>query len=129
MVKRFTGSLIIVAMLFFFSTNIRLSAQEFERQLKFCTVASLWLPVIFENAGVVGEDLCKAGGGSSCYSVTSLGEGICKAGGGSSCYSVTSLREGICKASGICNFGSGSAIEIINAIVGACGTRVLHYGF
>ena len=73
-------------------------------------MASLWLPVIFENAGVVGEDLCKVSGGSGCYSVTSL-------------------REEICNASGIRNFGSGSAIEIINAILGVFGTRVLHYGF
>ena len=56
---------------------------DFEKQLKFCQNTSLWLPVLFENAGVQGEEICKVSGGSSCYNVTSLGEGICKAGKGS----------------------------------------------
>jgi len=77
----------------------------------------------------LADGICRAGGGSGCYNVTSLGDGICRAGGGSGCYNVTSLRDGICRASGICDFGGGSAIEIINAIIGVCGTRVLHYGF
>jgi len=133
---------------FFFISGERLSAQQFERQLNFCATASLWLPVLFENAGVDGADLCKvsggtscsfvsslgegicrAGGGSSCSFVTELGEGVCRAGGGTSCSFVSSLGEGICKASGICDFGGGSAIDIINAVVGMCGTRVLHYGY
>jgi hypothetical protein len=133
---------------FFFISGERLSAQQFERQLNFCATASLWLPVLFENAGVDGADLCKvsggtscsyvsslgegicrAGGGSSCSYVTELGEGVCRAGGGTSCSYVSSLGEGICKASGICDFGGGSAIDIINAVVGMCGTRVLHYGY
>jgi hypothetical protein len=171
---------------FFFISGERLSAQQFERQLNFCATASLWLPVLFENAGVDGADLCKVSGGTSCSFVSSLGEGICRAGGGSSCSFVTelgegvcragggtscsfvsslgegicragggtscsfvtelgegvcraaggtscsfvsSLGEGICKASGICDFGGGSAIDIINAVVGMCGTRVLHYGY
>jgi uncharacterized membrane protein len=71
---------------------------DFEKQLKFCQNTSLWLPVLFENAGVQGEEICKVSGGSSCYNVTSVGEGICKAGGGSSCYNVTSFGEGVCKA-------------------------------
>ena len=95
---------------FFFISGERLSAQQFERQLNFCATASLWLPVLFENAGVDGADLCKVSGGTSCSFVSSLGEGICK-------------------ASGICDFGGGSAIDIINAVVGMCGTRVLHYGY
>ena len=72
--------------------------------------ASLWLPVLSENAGVDGADLCRVSGGTGCSYVSSL-------------------RDGICRASGICDFGGGSAIEIINEIVGVCGTKVLNYGF
>jgi len=102
---------------------------SFEKKLEFCKITSLWLPVIFENAGVNGAELCKVSGGSYCTGVTSLGEGICRAGGGSYFAGVTSLREGICKASGICNFGAGSAIEVINKVFSVCGTKILHYGF
>ena len=102
---------------------------SFEKKLEFCKITSLWLPVIFENAGVNGGELWKVSGGSYCAGVTSLGEGICRAGGGSYFAGVTSLREGICKASGICNFGAGSAIEVINKVFSVCGTKILHYGF
>ena len=120
--------------------------QSFEKTLKFCTVTSYWLPIIFENAGVTGESICKvsngsscynvkslgegickAGNGSSCYNVKSLGEGVCKAGNGSGCYNVSSLREGLCKVAGICN--AESAIDIINSAIKICGTKVLHFGF
>ena len=88
-------------------------SMDFEKRLNFCHNTSLWLPVLFENSGIPGEEICKVSGGSSCYNVTSLGEGICKAGGGSSCYNVTSLGEGICKAGGgsscynVSSFGEG----------------------
>ena len=42
-----------------------------------------------------GGEICKAGGGSLCYSDISIGSGICKAGGGSLCYSDISIAEGI----------------------------------
>ena len=120
----------LIALLLIINFNVSNSfAMSFEKKLEFCKITSLWLPVIFENAGVNGAELCKVSGGSSCHYVTSIGDGICRAGGGSSCHYVTSLREGICKASGICNFGGGSAIEVINAVVSVCGTKVLHYGF
>ena len=119
---------------------------DFEKQLKFFQNTSLWLPVLFENAGVQGEEICKVSGGSSCYNVASLGEGICKAGGGSSCYNVTSfgegvckanngsscynvqsLTDGLCKAAGICSVNG--ALDLINQVIGLCGTKVLHFGF
>ncbi len=121
-------------------------SMDFEKQLKFCQNTSLWLPVLFENAGIPGEEICKVSGGSSCYNVTSLGEGICKAGGGSSCYNVSSfgegvckanggsscynvqsLTEGLCKAAGICRVNG--ALDLINQVLGFCGTKVLHFGF
>ena len=159
-------------------------SMDFEKRLNFCHNTSLWLPVLFENSGIPGEEICKVSGGSSCYNVTSLGEGICKAGGGSSCYNVKSLGEGICKAGGgsscynvtslgegICKAGGGSscynvssfgegvckanggsscynvqslteglckaagicrvsgAVDLINQVMGLCGTKVLHFGF
>ena len=143
----FSTSLIALFLIFIFNASNSF-AMSFEKKLEFCKITSLWLPVIFENAGVngaelckvsggsyctgvtsLGEGICRAGGGSYCAGVTLLGEGICRAGGGSYCAGVTSLREGICKASGICNFGGGSAIEVINAVFTVCGTKVLHYGF
>ena len=100
---------------------------DFEKQLKFCQNTSLWLPVLFENAGVQGEEICKVSGGSSCYNVTSFGEGVCKANNGSSCYNVQSLTDGLCKAAGICSVNG--AVDLINQVIGLCGTKVLHFGF
>jgi uncharacterized membrane protein len=66
----------------------------------------------------IGQGICKAGGGSSCYLVTSIGQGICKAGGGSSCYLVTSIGQGICKA------GGGSSCYLVTSIgQGICQAR------
>ena len=100
---------------------------DFEKQLKFFQNTSLWLPVLFENAGVQGEEICKVSGGSSCYNVTSFGEGVCKANNGSSCYNVQSLTDGLCKAAGICSVNG--ALDLINQVIGLCGTKVLHFGF
>ena len=122
--KKYLLFILLGSLLTFSNSSL---SQTFEQELKFCATSSLWLPVLFENAGVRGEDICKAGGGSSCYNVSSIGEGICKAGGGSSCYNVSSIGEGICKAGGICN--ASTAIEIINAVKDVCGKKVLHYGF
>ena len=36
----------------------------------------------------LGEKICRAGGGSSCYN-SSIGEGICRARSGSSCYRIS----------------------------------------
>jgi len=68
---------------------------DFEKQLKFCQNTSLWLPVLFENAGIPGEEICKVSGGSSCYNVQSLTEGLCKA-------------AGICRVNG--------AVDLINQV-------------
>ena len=103
--KKYLLFILLGSLLTFSNSSL---SQTFEQELKFCATSSLWLPVLFENAGVRGEDICKAGGGSSCYNVSSIGEGICKAGG-------------ICNAS--------TAIEIINAVKDVCGKKVLHYGF
>ena len=100
---------------------------DFEKQLKFFQNTSLWLPVLFENAGVQGEEICKVSGGSSCYNVTSFGEGVCKANNGYSCYNVQSLTDGLCKAAGICSVNG--AVDLINQVTGLCGTKVLHFGF
>jgi uncharacterized membrane protein len=141
--KKYLLFILLGSLLTFSNSSL---SQTFEQELKFCATSSLWLPVLFENAGVRGEDICKAGGGSSCYNVSSIGEGICKAGGGSSCYNVSSIGEGICKAGGgsscynvssigegICKAGgicnASTAIEIINAVKDVCGKKVLHYGF
>lgn len=48
----------------------------------------------------VGEGICKALDGNYCTTVTSIGEGICKAGDGNYCNTVTGVGEGICKAGG-----------------------------
>lgn len=62
----------------------------------------------------IGEEICKAGGGISCYG-SSIGEGICKAGGGMSCYG-SSIGEGICKAGGgISCYGSSIGEGICKA--------------
>jgi len=49
----------------------------------------------------IGDEICKAYGGSGCWDL-SIGDGICKAGGGSGCWDL-SIGDGICKAGG----GSG----------------------
>ena len=59
--------------------------------------------------------------------MSSFGEGVCKANGGSSCYNVQSLTEGLCKAAGICRVSG--AVDLINQVMGLCGTKVLHFGF
>ena len=140
---------------------------SFEEKLEFCQITSLWLPVLFENAGVSGKDICSVSGGTMCSYVDNIGEGICYAGkggtmcsyvdnigegicyagkGGTMCSYVNSIAQGICYASkgtncsyatsigdelckiaGICN--TKNAIDIINGVIGVCGTKVLHYGF
>jgi hypothetical protein len=76
----------------------------------------------YNDSPDIGTIICKAGGGSSCYSNLSIGTGICRAGGGSSCYSNLSIGTGICRAgggsscysnlsigTGICRAGGGSS--------------------
>ena len=143
----FSTSLIALLLIIIFNVSNSF-ATSFEKKYEFCKLTSLWLPVMFENAGVNGTELCKVSGGrycsfgvsigtgicqasgsSYCSGGMSIGEGICRAGGSRYCSIGMSIREGICKAIGICNFGGGSAIEVINAVVKVCGTKVLHFGF
>jgi hypothetical protein len=49
----------------------------------------------------IGQEICRAAGGTSCVLVDSIGEGICRAGdGGRMCSYVDSIGEGLCKAKG-----------------------------
>ena len=157
-----------IAVILLFIFNISNSyAMSFERKFEFCQITSLWLPVLFENAGVSGRDICSVSGGTMCSYVDNIGEGICYAGsggtmcsyvdnigegicyaggGGTMCSYVDSIAQGICYASkstncsyansisdelckiaGICN--TNNIIDIINGVIGVCGTKVLHYGF
>jgi len=43
----------------------------------------------------IGDEICKAYGGSGCWDL-SIGDGICKAGGGSGCWDL-SISEGLAK--------------------------------
>ena len=164
--KFFSKFSIVLILLFIF--NISNSyAMSFEKKFEFCQITSLWLPVLFENAGLSGRDICSVSGGTMCSYVDNIGEGICYAGGGGTmcsyvdnigegiCYAggggtmcsyVDSIAQGICYASkgincsyaksisdelckiaGICN--TNNIIDIINGVIGVCGTKVLHYGF
>ena len=137
-----------IAVILLFIFNISNSyAMSFEKKFEFCQITSLWLPVLFENAGVSGRDICSVSGGTMCSYVDNIGEGICYAGGGGTmCSYVDSIAQGICYASkstncsyansisdelckiaGICN--TNNIIDIINGVIGVCGTKVLHYGF
>ena len=157
-----------IALILLFIFNISNSyAMSFEKKFEFCQITSLWLPVLFENAGVSGRDICSISGGSMCSYVDNIGEGICYAGsGGSMCSYVDNIGEGICyaggggtmcsyvdsiaqgicyaskgtncsyansisdelcKIAGICN--TNNIIDIMNGVIGVCGTKVLHYGF
>ena len=180
-----------IALILLFIINIPNSyAMSFEKKFEFCQITSLWLPALFENAGVSGRDICSVSGGSTCSYVNNIGQGICYAGGGGGticpyvnnigqgicyagggggticpyvnnigqgiCYAgggggticpyVNNIAQGICYASkgtncsyansisdelckiaGICN--TNNIIDIINGVVGVCGTKVLHYGF
>ena len=164
--KFFSKFSIVLILLFIF--NISNSyAMSFEKKFEFCQITSLWLPVLFENAGLSGRDICSVSGGTMCSYVDNIGEGICYAGsggtmcsyvdnigegicyaggGGTMCSYVDSIAQGICYASkgincsyaksisdelckiaGICN--TNNIIDIINGVIGVCGTKVLHYGF
>ena len=184
--KFFSKFSIVLILLFIF--NISNSyAMSFEKKFEFCQITSLWLPVLFENAGLSGRDICSVSGGTMCSYVDNIGEGICYAGsGGTMCSYVDNIGEGICYAGsggtmcsyvdnigeGICYAGGGGTmcsyvdsiaqgicyaskgincsyaksisdelckiagicntnniIDIINGVIGVCGTKVLHYGF
>ena len=164
---KFFFKLSIAAILLFIFNISNSYAMSFEKKFEFCQITSLWLPVLFENAGVSGRDICSVSGGTMCSYVDSIGEGICYAGsggtmcsyvdnigegicyaggGGTMCSYVDSIAQGICYASkstncsyansisdelckiaGICN--TNNIIDIINGVIGVCGTKVLHYGF
>ena len=61
----FSTSLIALLLIIIFNVSNSF-AMSFEKKLEFCKITSLWLPVIFENAGVNGAELCKVSGGSYC---------------------------------------------------------------
>ena len=75
----------------------------------------------------IGQGICYAGGGTMCSYVDSIAQGICYASKGSNCSYANSISDELCKIAGICN--TDNIIDIINGVIGVCGTKVLHYGF
>lgn len=89
--------------------------QKLNNIIEFVAAYNLQDQIDYGQDGIkLGEEICKAGGGLSCYG-SSIGEGICRASGGLSCHG-SSIGEGICRAGGgLSCFGSSIGEGICRA--------------